>query len=37
VELFEVDVPAIFRHLKNIFKKRGLSEKSVISILETAG
>ena len=34
-ELFEVNVPAISKHLKNIFEEGELSEKSVISILET--
>ena len=34
-ELFEVNVPAISKHLKNIFDTKELSEKVVISILET--
>jgi hypothetical protein len=34
-ELFEVNVPAISKHLKNIFEEGELSEESVISILET--
>lgn len=34
-ELFEVGVPAISKHLKNIFKEGELEEKVVISILET--
>lgn len=34
-ELFEVEVPAISKHLKNIFDSRELNEISVISILET--
>jgi hypothetical protein len=34
-ELFEVNVPAISKHLKNIFDEGELIEKSVISILET--
>jgi len=34
-ELFEVKVPAISKHLKNIFETHELTEKSVISILET--
>ena len=34
-ELFEVKVPAISRHLKNIFEVNELQENSVISILET--
>ena len=33
--LFEVNVPAISKHLKNIFETNELIEKSVISILET--
>lgn len=34
-ELFGVKVPAINKHLKNIFESGELEEKSVISILET--
>ncbi|MCK5099870.1 MAG: hypothetical protein KAR45_17290 [Desulfobacteraceae bacterium] len=34
-ELFEVNVPAISKHLKNIFETNELQENSVISILET--
>ncbi len=34
-ELFNVKVPAISKHLKNIFKGGELEENSVISILET--
>jgi hypothetical protein len=34
-ELFGVQVPAINKHLKNIFEAGELKEKSVISILET--
>lgn len=34
-ELFEVNVPAISKHLKNIFDSNELNENSVISILET--
>jgi hypothetical protein len=34
-ELFEVNVPAISKHLKNIFATDELKEKAVISILET--
>lgn len=34
-ELFEVNVPAISKHLKNIFESGELHEDSVISILET--
>lgn len=34
-ELFEVGVPAISKHLKNIFEEGELVEKVVISILET--
>lgn len=34
-ELFSVKVPAISKHLKNIFDTDELSEESVISILET--
>lgn len=33
-ELFEVGVPAINKHLKNIFESKELQENSVISILE---
>jgi hypothetical protein len=34
-ELFGVKVPAVNKHLKNIFETRELEENSVISILET--
>ena len=34
-ELFEVNVPAISKHLKNIFETGELEENSVVSILET--
>jgi hypothetical protein len=34
-ELFGVKVPAVNKHLKNIFESGELAEKSVISILET--
>ena len=34
-QLFGVEVPAISKHLKNIFKSGELDENSVISILET--
>lgn len=34
-ELFAVQVPAIAKHLKNIFETKELDEKSVISIMET--
>jgi len=34
-ELFDVGVPAINKHLSNIFKSNELEENSVISILET--
>ncbi len=34
-KLFGVNVPAISKHLKNIFESNELEEKSVISILET--
>jgi hypothetical protein len=34
-ELFGVGVPAIAKHLKNIFEVGELAEKSVVSILET--
>jgi hypothetical protein len=34
-ELFCVKVPAISKHLKNIFDTDELSEESVVSILET--
>jgi hypothetical protein len=33
--LFGVKLPAISRHLKNIFESQELEENSVISILET--
>ncbi|MEA1986969.1 MAG: virulence RhuM family protein [Candidatus Marinimicrobia bacterium] len=33
-ELFEVNVPAISKHLKNIFHSAELDEKAVVSILE---
>jgi len=33
-ELFEVNVPAISKHLKNIFESWELNEKVVVSILE---
>jgi len=34
-ELFGVKVPAINKHLKNIFESRELEEESVVSVLET--
>ena len=34
-ELFGVNIPAISKHLNNIFEGHELEEKSVISILET--
>lgn len=34
-ELFEVNVPAISKHLKNIFQTKELEEDSVVSIMET--
>ncbi len=34
-ELFGVQIPAISKHLKNIFESSELEENSVISILET--
>jgi len=34
-ELFDVNIPAISKHLKNIFEESELEENSVISILET--
>lgn len=34
-ELFEVQVPAISKHLKNIFESNELQQEAVISILET--
>ena len=34
-ELFDVNVPAISKHLSNIFSENELDENSVISILET--
>ena len=33
--LFNVEVPAISKHLKNIFPTKELEENSVVSILET--
>jgi hypothetical protein len=33
-ELFEVKVPAVFKHLKNIFESGELNEKVVVSSLE---
>lgn len=33
-ELFDVGVPAISKHLKNIFAENELDEKVVVSILE---
>jgi hypothetical protein len=33
-ELFKVKVPAVFKHLKNIFESGELDEKVVVSILE---
>ena len=33
-ELFDVNVPAISKHLKNIFENGELNEKVVVSILE---
>ena len=33
--LFGVQIPAIHKHLKNIFKSGELEEKAVISVLET--
>ena len=34
-ELFDVNVPAVSKHLKNIFESGELVEKVVVSILET--
>ncbi|MCR4307420.1 MAG: hypothetical protein NUV80_02585 [Candidatus Berkelbacteria bacterium] len=34
-ELFDVGIPAISKHLRNIFEDGELREKSVVSILET--
>ena len=34
-KLFNVQVPAISKHLKNIFEDGELSENSVVSIMET--
>ncbi len=34
-ELFEVNVPAVSKHLKNVFLENELVENSVVSILET--
>ena len=36
-ELFGVKVPAVNKHLKNIFDSGELIENSVVSILETTG
>ena len=33
-ELFDVNVPAISKHLKNIYDENELSEKATVSILE---
>jgi hypothetical protein len=33
-DLFDVKIPAISKHLKNIFKSGELDEKVVVSILE---
>jgi hypothetical protein len=33
-DLFDVKIPAISKHLKNIFESVGLDEKVVVSILE---
>ncbi len=33
-ELFDVKIPAVSRHLKNIFESGELDEKAVVSILE---
>ena len=35
--LFDVGVPAISKHLKNIFEEGELEEKATISKMETAG
>ena len=34
-ELFDVNVPAVSKHLKNIYEEKELSEKATVSILET--
>jgi len=34
-ELFEVQVPAISKHLKNIFEEGELEKESTVSIMET--
>ena len=34
-ELFEVNVPAISKHFKNIFESEELAEKAVVSKMET--
>ncbi len=34
-DLFGINVPAVSKHLKNIFDTRELNERSVVSILET--
>lgn len=34
-ELFEVNVPAVSKHLKHIFLENELQENTVVSILET--
>ncbi len=36
-ELFDVGVPAISKHLKNIFESGELSENSIISKMEIVG
>ena len=34
-ELFDVEIPAVSKHLTNIFENGELEENSVVSILET--
>lgn len=34
-DLFEVNIPAVSKHLKNIFERGELEERVVVSILET--
>ena len=34
-DLFDVQIPAISKHLSNIFEEGELDEKTVVSILET--
>jgi hypothetical protein len=35
-ELFDVNIPAVSKHLNNIYKESELEKEATISILETA-